>query len=158
MKVDTMVNKGRPAEILLVEDNPGDVILTQKAFRQGRIANHITVAKNGEEAMEILRRQNKHADASVPDLILLDLNLPRKSGQEVLNEIKSDPVLKHIPVVVLTSSKAELDVVKTYDLHANSYIIKPVSMEKFAETVTMLENYWFTLVVLPDADQDAKTA
>ena len=158
MKVDTMVNKGRPAEILLVEDNPGDVILTQKAFRNARIANHITVAKNGEEAMEVLHRQGKYADAAVPDLVLLDLNLPRKSGQDVLSEIKSDPVLKHIPVVVLTSSKAELDVVKTYDLHANSYIIKPVSMDKFAEIVTTLENYWFTLVVLPDTEEDAKTA
>ncbi len=150
MKVDTIQHKGRPAEILLVEDNHGDVLLTKKAFKQAKIANNITVAKNGEEAMQILRREGVYADAHLPDLILLDLNLPKKSGKDVLQEIKSDDLLKHIPVVVLTSSRAELDVVKTYDLHANSYIIKPVNLQKFSEIVASIERYWFTIVVLTD--------
>lgn len=156
MRVDTIQQKGRPAEILLIEDNYGDVLLTLKAFKQGKIANNITVAKTGEEAMQILRREGAHANIRVPDLILLDLNLPKKSGKEVLQEIKSDDKLKHIPVVILTSSRAELDVVKTYDLHANSYIIKPVNLEKFGEIVATIEHYWFTIVVLPDANEPEK--
>jgi two-component system, chemotaxis family, response regulator Rcp1 len=156
MRVDTIQHKGRPAEILLVEDNPGDVILTRKAFEQAKIANNITIAKNGEEAMQLLRREGSYADAPVPDLILLDLNLPKKSGKDVLKEIKSDDVLKHIPVVVLTSSRAELDIVKSYGLHANSYIIKPVNLEKFGEIVATIERYWFTIVVLPDTRDTKK--
>ena len=154
--MDMMINKGRVAEILLIEDNPGDAILTQRAFRQARIANNITVAKNGEDAMEILHRRGKYSDAHVPDLVLLDLNLPRKSGQEVLEEIKSDPVLKHIPVVILTSSKAKQDVEKAYEHHVNSFIIKPGNIDGFSEIVTTVENYWFNLVVLPDSLEDAK--
>ncbi len=150
MLVDTIQHKGRPAQILLVEDNPGDVLLTKKAFQQSKITNQILVAKNGEEALDMLHRRGAHANAALPDLILLDLNLPKKPGQEVLREIKSSEALKHIPVVILTSSRAELDVVKTYGLHANSYIIKPVNLEKFTEIVSAIERYWFTIVVLPD--------
>jgi two-component system, chemotaxis family, response regulator Rcp1 len=156
MKVDTIAHKGRPAEILLIEDNHGDVLLTKKAFNQAKIANHITVAKSGEEAMKILHREGEHANARVPDLILLDLNLPKKSGKEILAEIKAEDHLKHIPVVILTSSRAELDVVKTYDLHANSYIIKPVNLEKFGEIVSAIESYWFTIVVLPEEEAAQK--
>ena len=109
MKVDTIKHKGRAAEILLIEDNQGDVILTRKAFKQAKIANNITVAMSGEEALKVLRHEGEYINSPVPDLILLDLNLPKKSGKDVLKEIKSDDALKHIPVVILTSSRAELD-------------------------------------------------
>ncbi len=148
MSIDTITNKGRPAEILLVEDNHGDVLLTKKAFKNGKVANNITVAANGIEALQALRHEGKFASTPTPDIVLLDLNLPQKSGRDVLAEIKADENLKHIPVVVLTSSKAELDVVKSYNLHANSYIVKPVNLEKFAEIVQTIENFWFHIVVL----------
>lgn len=150
MKVDTIKNKGRPAEILLVEDNYGDVVLAKKAFTEGKLANHITVASDGIAALAMLRKEGAHANVPTPDIILLDLNLPKKSGKEVLAEIKADEKLKHIPVVVLTSSRAELDVVKSYNLHANSYIIKPVNLEQFSEIVKTIEQFWFAVVVLPD--------
>jgi CheY-like chemotaxis protein len=150
MKVDTIENKGRPAEIFLVEDNYGDVILAKKAFTEGRLANHITVANDGVQALAMLRREAGYESTPSPDIILLDLNLPKKSGKEVLAEIKEDDKLKHIPVVILTSSRAELDVVKSYNLHANSYIIKPVSLDQFSEVVKTIEQFWFTIVVLPD--------
>lgn len=149
MTTDTISNKGRPAEILLIEDNRGDVLLTKKAFKTGKIANNITVAGDGIEALQMLRREGEHANATIPDIILLDLNLPKKTGRDVLSEIKADEQLKHIPVVVLTSSKAELDVVKSYNLHANSYIVKPVNLEKFNEIVNSIENFWFSVVILP---------
>lgn len=147
--MDTVRQQGRPAEILLVEDNYGDVLLTKRAFKQGKLANNITVAKDGEEAMQSLRGQGAYTETPLPDLILLDLNLPKKSGTDVLREIKSDETLKHIPVVILTSSRAEIDVVKSYDLHANSYMVKPVSLDKLADIVAAVEFYWFSLVVLP---------
>lgn len=143
-------NKGRPVEILLIEDNYGDVLLTQVALNDAKIANNITVASDGEQALEMLRQEGKYVDYKLPDLVLLDLNLPKKEGKEVLAEIKSDERLKRIPVVILTSSNAERDVVRSYNLHANSYIIKPVNLEKFAEIVSSIESFWFTIVSFPE--------
>jgi len=136
-------------EILLVEDNPGDVRLTKEALKEGRFANLINVAVDGFEAMAFLRREGKYANASRPDLILLDLNLPKKNGREVLAEIKADSNLKSIPVVVLTSSQAEKDIVATYNLHANCYITKPVDFEQFICVVRSIEDFWFAVVKLP---------
>jgi CheY-like chemotaxis protein len=153
MNIGTLQHKGRPAEILLVEDNHGDALLTRKAFKHAKIASRITVAKNGEEAMQLLHRKGEHANAPMPDLILLDLNLPKKSGKDILKEIKSDPALRHIPVIVLTSSRAELDVAKTYDLHANSYIIKPVNLDQFSDIVSTIAHYWFSIVILTDEEE-----
>jgi len=138
-----------PIEILLVEDNPGDVRLTIEALKEGRFANLINVAVDGFEAMAFLRREGKYANASKPDLILLDLNLPKKNGREVLAEIKTDSNLKRIPVVVLTSSQAETDIVATYDLHANCYITKPVDFDQFISVVRSIEDFWFAVVKLP---------
>jgi two-component system, chemotaxis family, response regulator Rcp1 len=139
----------RPIEILLVEDNPGDVRLTQEALREGKVRNHLHVAADGIEAMAFLRREGQHAHAAQPDLILLDLNLPKKSGREVLAEIKEDPELRRIPVVILTVSKAEEDVLKSYNLHANCYITKPVNLDQFLEVVKSIEDFWLTVVMLP---------
>jgi len=138
-----------PIEILLVEDNPGDVRLTKEALKEGRFANLINVAVDGFEAMAFLRREGKYANASRPDLILLDLNLPKKNGREVLAEIKADSNLKRMPVVVLTSSQAEKDIVATYNLHANCYITKPVDFEQFICVVRSIEDFWFAVVKLP---------
>ena len=140
-------------EILLIEDNIGDVLLTKKAFQKSKLANNIQVAKDGEVALSMLKKEDEYAQQATPDIILLDLNLPKKDGREVLEEIKSDKKLSHIPVVILTSSKAEKDIVETYGLHANSYIIKPVNLEKFIEIVESIENFWFTVVVFPDNKQ-----
>jgi chemotaxis family two-component system response regulator Rcp1 len=139
----------RPIEILLVEDNPGDVRLTQEALREGKVRNHLHVAADGVEAMAFLRREGQHAHAPQPDLILLDLNLPKKGGREVLAEIKEDPELRRIPVVILTVSKAEEDVLKSYNLHANCYITKPVNLDQFLEVVKSIEDFWLTVVMLP---------
>ena len=140
---------GRPAEILLVEDNPGDVELTQEALESAKISNHLTVVSDGMEALAYLRRQGPYASAARPDLILLDLNLPKKDGREVLAEIKEDEDLRVIPVVVLTTSKAETDILKTYKLNANSYITKPVDFAGFSQVVRAIECFWFSVVVLP---------
>jgi len=150
MSNDTIQHKGRPAEILLIEDNRGDILLMQKAFKQIAMPNNVNVARSGEEALQILRREGTHTGASQPDLIMLDLNLPKKSGKDVLQEIKSDDTLRHIPVIVLTSSRADLDVLRIYNLHANSYIVKPNNFEKFGEIVASIEKYWFATVILPD--------
>ncbi|HET9050134.1 MAG TPA: response regulator [Candidatus Dormibacteraeota bacterium] len=139
----------REVQILLVEDNPGDVRLTIEALREGRIANRLHVAGDGEEAMEFVRRQGEHADVPRPDLILLDLNLPRKDGREVLAELKADPDLHRIPVIVLTTSSAEADVLKSYDLHANCYISKPIGYDEFIAAVRTLESFWLKIVLLP---------
>src|SRR5690606_6600905 len=139
----------RPVEILLVEDNPGDVRLTREALREGKVRNNLHVASDGVEALKFLRREEPYAEAVRPDLILLDLNLPRKDGREVLEEVKADPALRHIPVVVLTSSQAEQDILRAYDLHANCYVTKPVDLDQFIHVVRSIEDFWFTIVKLP---------
>jgi two-component system, chemotaxis family, response regulator Rcp1 len=136
-------------EVLLVEDNPGDVRLTREALKDGRLLNSVTVVGDGVEALSFLRREGKYANAVTPDLILLDLNLPKKDGREVLAEIKADPRLRRIPVVVLTTSSAEEDILKTYDLHANCYITKPVDLEQFIQVVKSIEDFWLSIVKLP---------
>ena len=148
-----MINRsttGRPIEILLVEDNPGDVRLTVEGLKESKVRNNLHVARDGVEAMEFLHRQGQHTNAVRPDLILLDLNLPRMDGREVLLEIKSDAKLKTIPVVVLTTSRAEHDVLRSYELQANCYITKPVDLEQFITVVKSIEDFWFTIVTLPD--------
>jgi len=141
----------RTIEILLVEDNPGDARLTLEAFKEGKVLNHFTVMKDGVEALAYLRRQGPYAAAKAPDLILLDLNLPRKSGREVLIEVKADERLKTIPVVVLTTSADEQDVARAYSQHANCYITKPVDLEQFLRVVHSIEDFWLTLVRLPQS-------
>jgi chemotaxis family two-component system response regulator Rcp1 len=142
-----------PVEILLVEDNPGDVRLTKEALKEGKVYNNLHWAKDGVEALEFLRREGKQAKAPRPDIILLDLNLPKKDGREVLAVIKRDPDLKHIPVVVLTTSKAEEDVLKSYELHANCYVTKPVDLEKFIQVVQSIDRFWLTVVTLPPGER-----
>ncbi|MFH1560136.1 MAG: response regulator [Chloroflexota bacterium] len=146
MKVDRF---GKPVEILLVEDNPGDVRLTQETFKENKILNHLSVVWDGEEAMTFLHQEGEYANAMRPDLILLDLNLPKMDGREVLAEIKADEHLKRIPVVVLTTSSAEQDILKSYDLHANCYITKPVDLEQFITIVKTIEEFWLTIAKLP---------
>jgi two-component system, chemotaxis family, response regulator Rcp1 len=140
----------RPIEILLVEDNPGDAGLTREAFATGKIDNVLHVVSDGVEAMAFLRCQGKYAGVPRPDLVLLDLNLPRKDGREVLAEIKSDEILKRIPVVVLTTSKDEADVLKSYNLHANCFISKPIDLGEFIRAVRSIEEFWLTIVSLPN--------
>lgn len=142
-------SNGSLVEILLVEDNPGDVRLTQEAMKEGKMRNRLSVAVDGVEAMAFLRQEGKYADAPRPDVILLDLNLPRKDGRTVLAEIKADPDLKRIPVVILTSSKAEEDILNSYDSHANCYITKPSDLEQFIDVVKSVEGFWFQIVKLP---------
>ncbi len=139
----------RPVDILLVEDNPGDVRLTKEALRDAKVMNEIFVARDGVEAMEFLHGDGAFKNVPMPDLILLDLNLPRKDGREVLAEIKLDQKLKRIPVIVLTTSKADEDIIKTYNLHANAYVTKPVDLNRFVEIIHALEEFWFTIVKLP---------
>jgi CheY-like chemotaxis protein len=136
-------------EILLVEDNPGDADLAREALQTGKVRNTLHVVSDGEAAMAFLRRQGKYADAPRPDLVLLDLNLPKKDGREVLAEVKADEDLKRIPVVILTISKAEEDILKTYNLHANCYITKPIDLNQFIRVVQAIEEFWFTIVKLP---------
>ena len=140
---------GRPVEILLVEDSPGDVRLTQEALKDAKVRNNMYVATDGEEALAFLHREGKHADVPRPDLILLDLNLPKKNGREVLSEIKSNCELMRIPVVVLTTSVAEEDILRAYDLNANCYITKPVDLDQFIRVVKSIEDFWLTIVKLP---------
>jgi two-component system, chemotaxis family, response regulator Rcp1 len=144
-----MVERNGPIEILLVEDNPGDVRLTKEALREGKVYSNLHTVKDGVEAMEFLRKKGKYRDVPRPDIILLDLNLPKKDGREVLEEIKTDGDLKRIPVVVLTTSKAEEDVLRTYNLHANCYVTKPVDLEKFMIVVKTIDVFWLTVVTLP---------
>ena len=143
----TNAQVGRPIEILLVEDNPGDVRLTIEALRESKVHNNLHVARDGVEALAFLRREDPHAIR--PDLVLLDLNLPRKDGREVLADLKADPQLHTIPVVVLTTSRAEQDVLRTYELQANCYITKPVDLDQFITVVKSIENFWLTIVTLP---------
>lgn len=146
-----IMGEAPPVEILLVEDNPGDYRLTQEALREGKVYNNLHWAKDGVEALEFLKRHGKYADAPRPDIILLDLNLPKKDGREVLSEIKGDPVLRPIPVVILTTSKAEEDILRSYDLHANCYVTKPVDLDKFIVVVQSIDRFWLTVVTLPPA-------
>jgi CheY-like chemotaxis protein len=139
----------RPIEVLLVEDNPGDVRLVQEALKEGRVPVHLTVAIDGVIALDILNRRGLHERAPRPDLILLDLNLPRKNGREVLEEIKSDPGLRRIPVIVMTTSKAEQDVSRAYNLNANCFITKPGDLDEFLRVVRSIEEFWLTVVRLP---------
>jgi chemotaxis family two-component system response regulator Rcp1 len=142
-------SSGRSIDILLVEDNPADVRLTREAMKEGKVLNRMEVVKDGEEAMEFLHRRGEYAEAPRPDIVLLDLNLPRKDGREVLAEIKEDPDLRRIPVVILTSSREDRDILKSYDLHANCYITKPVDLEQFIEVVRSIEDFWLSVVKLP---------
>jgi len=142
----------KAVEILLIEDNPGDIRLTIEALKDAKIHNNLTVANDGVEALMILRCQGKYFGMFRPDIILLDLNLPKKDGREVLAEIKADEQLKSIPVVILTTSKAEQDILKAYQLHANCYITKPVDLNQFMEVVKSIENFWLSIVKLPRSD------
>jgi CheY-like chemotaxis protein len=136
-------------EVLLVEDDPGDVLMTQEAFEEHKVRNRLTVVSDGAEALAYLRREGQFADAVRPDLILLDLNLPRMDGREVLAEVKQDPELRHIPVVVLTTSEAEEDVLRSYSLHANAYVTKPVDFERFIRVVQQIDDFFVSVVRLP---------
>jgi len=144
----------KPIEVLLVEDNAGDVRLTQEALKEGRLVVNLTVAMDGVEATDFLHQRNGHANSNRPDLILLDLNLPKKDGRQVLQEIKNDPKLMRIPVVVLTTSEADADILTTYGAHANCYITKPVDIDRFVDIVKLLEEFWFTVVKLPAHDTE----
>lgn len=141
--------KARPIEILLVEDNPADVRLTREAFRDAKLVNNLHCVDDGVEAMRFLRREGPYATSPVPDIVLLDLNLPRKDGREVLKEMKEDPELSVLPVVVLTTSRADEDVVRSYMLHANCFITKPVDFDQFIHVVRSIECFWFGVVTLP---------
>ncbi|MCI0491266.1 MAG: response regulator [Blastocatellia bacterium] len=145
----TNLVSGRVLEVLMVEDSPTDVLMTREALEQAKMIINLYVVEDGVEAMSFLHKKEEYKDAPRPDIILLDLNLPRKDGREVLSEVKADDLLKIIPVVVLTTSKAEEDIVKSYGLHANCYITKPVGFAQFAEVVNSIEHFWFTIVTLP---------
>lgn len=149
-----MIKKFTPKsiEILLVEDSPTDVLIAREVLAEARIINTIHVTEDGVEAMQFLRREGQYTNAVRPDLILLDLNLPRKNGREVLAEVKSDELLKSIPVVVLTTSEAEEDVLRSYDLHANCYVVKPVGFENFVNAVRSISDFWFNIVTLPTGE------
>ena len=140
---------GRAVEILIVEDSAGDIRLTFEALKEAKVRNRMSAANDGVEAMAFLRKEGKYADAPTPDVILLDLNLPRKNGREVLAEIKADPRLRRIPVVVLTNSRAEEDIIKAYNLHANCYVTKPVDFQQFLNVIKSIEDFWLTVVKLP---------
>jgi len=142
-------SKSRPIEILLVEDNPGDIRLTQEVLKEGKVQNNLRIVENGVEAISFLHKDGKYSSALTPDLILLDLNLPKKDGREVLQEIKNDDELKKIPIVVLTTSQAEEDILKVYNLNANCYISKPVELDEFINVVKSVEDFWLSIVKLP---------
>jgi CheY-like chemotaxis protein len=141
---------GRPAEILLAEDNPADVRLTREALRDAKMNNNLNVVTDGVEAMAFLRREGKYAGAPRPDVILLDLNMPRKDGRQVLAEVKADEKLRSIPVVILTSSQAEEDILRAYNLNVNCYVTKPVELDQFMKIIKSIENFWLEIVALPD--------
>ena len=144
----------RPMEILLVEDNPGDVRLTKEALKEGKVSNSLNVVVNGIEALAFLRQEGEYTSSPRPDLILLDLNLPLKNGHEVLRELKSDPIMRRIPVIVLTTSSAEQDILSTYDLHANCYITKPVDLDQFMKVIQSIESFWLSIVELPSLEAE----
>lgn len=144
-----MVEHVDSIEVLLVEDDPGDVVMIREAFEENKVRNRLSVVSDGEQAIAFLRREGAHTEAQRPDLILLDLNLPRVSGREVLEIVKADPKLRAIPVVILTTSSAEEDILRSYDLHANAYVTKPVDFESFIEVVRQIDNFFVTVVKLP---------
>lgn len=144
-----MVKENRPINILLIEDNPGDVRLTQEAFKEGKVSTNLEIVMDGVEAIKYLRKQEKYANAVTPDLILLDLNLPKRDGREVLKEVKADEHLKRIPIVILTTSNAEQDIIKSYNLHVNCYINKPVDYDKFFDIIQKIEDFWLKTAILP---------
>ena len=144
----------QPVEILMVEDNPRDARLAVEALKDSKVRNNLHHVSDGEEALDFLRQRGAYAGVPVPDLILLDLNLPRKDGREVLAEVKEDPRLRLIPVVVMTSSEAERDLVRSYDLHANAYVVKPLDLDRFIEVVQAIEDFWFAIVKLPPKAED----
>jgi len=139
-------------EILLVEDNPGDIRLTLEALKEAKVRNSLSVVGDGVDAMAFLRREGRYSAAPRPDIILLDLNLPKKDGRQVLAEVKGDQDLRRIPIVILTTSKAEEDILKTYDLHANCFVTKPVDFDQFVKVVQSIEHFWLSIVTLPPAD------
>lgn len=147
-----MEQRLQPIDILLVEDSLGDIRLTEEALRESKLKVNLHTVMDGVEAMEFLHRKGKFANVPTPDLILLDLNLPRKDGRQVLKEIKDDPKLKMIPVAILSISRSEDDILESYNMHGNCYITKPLGMEKFIEVVKAIENFWFTIVTLPPKD------
>lgn len=147
-----IAQRGRDARVLLIEDNRGDVVLTQRAFRRANIPNVIIVAESGEKGLAILRKEGEFAGSSSPDLILLDLNLPYMHGRDFLDIVKSDPVLKRIPIIVLSSSRADADILSSYNLHANGYIAKPLGTERFEDIVARVEQFWFNLNLSPEND------
>lgn len=148
-----MKTQVEPIDILLVEDNPGDVLLTREALKEGKVFNNLYVAGNGDEALAFLRNEGEHASAPQPDLILLDLNLPGINGREVLAEIKEDLQLRTIPVVILTTSTDEQDILESYQLHANCYITKPLDLDQFIKVVRSVEEFWLSIVTLPETDE-----
>ncbi|MEM7620656.1 MAG: response regulator [Pseudomonadota bacterium] len=150
----TLIQHNRPIEILLVEDSEADIFLTKEAFQEAKIANRLHIARDGEQALAILKKETPYGNHVTPDLILLDINLPKMSGHEVLQEIKNNGLLKRIPVIALTGSDAERDIIAMYDSQIASYITKPVEMEKFTEVVHAIEDFWFSVVVLPTMPKD----
>ena len=144
-----MTPPSEPVEILLVEDDPGDVLMTKEALAESKVLNHLSVVSNGEEALRYLRQEGEHADAVRPDLVLLDLNLPRVDGREVLAQVKADERLRTIPVVILTTSEAEEDVLRSYQLHANAYVTKPVDFESFVDVIRQVDDFFISVVRLP---------
>lgn len=150
-----MINKEslQPINILLIEDNPGDIRLTKEVLKEGKIRNNLSIAMDGEEAIAFLKKQDNYKEVVTPDIILLDLNLPKKDGREVLAEIKADDSLKHIPVIVLTTSAAEQDILNTYAHHANCYITKPVDFNQFISVIRSIELFWLTIVKLPSKEK-----
>ncbi len=150
---DRMNSNSKPIDILLVEDSEGDVRLVREALKEGKLKNELFVARDGADAMDFLLKRGKHAGAVRPDLILLDLNLPKKDGREVLADIKENPDLKRIPVIILTTSSAETDILKTYNLHANCYIVKPLDLDRFIDVVRSVESFWLTIVKLPNGEK-----
>jgi len=146
---DTLMRSAEMSNILLVEDNPADVLLTAEALRESRVFHNLNVVNNGSEALAYVKRQEKYGDALRPDIILLDINLPKKNGFEVLAEIKQDPDLKHIPVIILTTSSSKQDIRKAYELHANCYIVKPIELDDFFKVIKYIGDFWFTVAKLP---------
>ena len=148
-----MIEKIEPINILLMEDSEGDVRLVQEALKEGKLHNRLFVVRDGVEGMDFLQKRGKYQDATCPDLILLDLNMPKKDGREVLGEIKQHEDLKRIPVVILTTSSSEADILKTYNLHANCYIVKPLNLDEFIRVVRSIESFWLSIVKLPTGEK-----